>query len=458
METTYSLNNPLETEPIGRLLRKYSIPTAMTLMVNYLYNIVDQIFIGQGVGVAGMAATNVAFPLTTVGMALALLLGDGCAANMSLMLGHGEQAEADKTVSQGISLLCLSGFVFSALILLFSPFLVIFLGATDITYSTSLAYMRITALGLPFLMASAALAAIIRADGNPKYTMRCMITGAVINTVLDPLFIFVFKMGVEGAAIATIIGQIVSGLLCFKYMLSLKTVKIIRSFLFPKLLYTLKIIRLGAPSFITQLMNAAVQICMNKHMAFYGSLTAYGSEITLSVYGMIMKVYQIAHSMFVGLSSATQPINGFNFGSGNYKRVYETYKKAAGIGLIVSFSWFAVYQLIPGTIGMVFVADDPLFIEACRKMFRLYMLAFMIYGLHMPTASFFQSIGSPTKSLLIPIVRQGMVLIPFSVLFGKLYGLWGVLASAPLADICSFLLSLILVFSEFRDWKSKKWI
>lgn len=458
MDTAYRNDNPLAAEPIGKLIKKYSIPTALTLMVNYLYNIVDQIFIGRGVGVIGMAATNVAFPLTTVGMSLALLLGDGCAANMSLMLGRGKQDEADETASQGLGLICLSGLIFAALIYLFAPFLTTFLGASEVTYKASLTYMRITALGLPFLMASAALAAVIRADGSPEYTMRCMITGAVINTVLDPIFIFVLKAGVQGAAIATIIGQTVSGLLCYKYMLRPKTVKIIKSSLIPRISYSLQITKLGVPSFITQIMNAAVQICMNKHMAFYGALTVHGSEMALSVYGMIMKVYQIAHSMFVGVSSATQPINGFNFGAKNYRRVYSTYRMAAGIGLIISACWFAVYQLFPASIAGLFVSDEPVFLEASRKMFRLYMLAFIVYGLHMPTASFFQGIGRPVKALLIPAVRQGLILIPFSIILGSVRGLWGVLLAVPLADIVSFVFSLILVYAEFGKWKENNWI
>lgn len=458
MEQEIRKQNPLETEPVGKLLRRYSVPTAMTLMVNYLYNIVDQIFVGQGVGISGMAATNVAFPLTIVVGAIALMLGDGCAANMSLCLGRKEQGEADRTVSHAVTLLVSAGILAAVVCCVFAPWIVTLFGATESAYQDSLAYTRIIAWGLPFLMFSIALAAIIRADGNPQYTMRCMIVGSAINLVLDPIFIFPLGMGVVGAAIATVIGQAVSGLLCLKYLWHLKTVTIRRTDFRPTWALSRHIMKLGTPSFITQIMTAAVQITMNNLMTRYGAYTAYGSDVALSVYGMIMKVYQIAHSMFVGVSSATQPINGYNFGAKNYPRVRQTYRTAAGIALLISLGWFLAYQLFPRFIGMLFVADDPVYLDACQHIFRLYMLGFFVYGLHMTTASFFQGIGRPGKSLAIPVVRQGLVLIPLAVFFGTQFGLNGALLAAPVADMVSFFLSLVLVKGEFRQWQAKGWL
>jgi len=321
MESVILENNPLETEAVGKLIKKYSIPTAMTLMVNYLYNIVDQIFVGRGVGVTGMAAVNVSAPLTIVAMSIAMLIGDGCAANISLCLGRKHQKEADKTISQSLTMLCSFGILIALTGFVFAPYLIKFLGATKTSYRSALVYLRISIWGLPFLLSSACLSAIIRADGSPKYTMKCMIVGAVINTILDPVFIFAFDMGVAGAAIATVIGEVTSGLLCYRYMLYLKTVRIHKEYLFPLSNTALKVIKLGTPSFINQIMTAAVQISFNNQMTRYGAFTPYGSDVALSVYGMMMKVYQIAHSMFVGVSGATQPINGFNFGAGHYNRV-----------------------------------------------------------------------------------------------------------------------------------------
>lgn len=458
MEENLKQKSPLETEPIGKLLRGYSIPTALTLMVNYLYNIVDQIFVGQGVGISGMAATNVAFPLTIVAIAIALMIGDGCAANMSLCLGRKEQDEADRTVSHAAALLVSAGILVAVVCFAFAPWIVTLFGATETAYQDSLAYTRIIAWGLPFLMFSSALAAIIRADGNPQFTMKCMMIGAAINLVLDPIFIFPLHMGVVGAGIATVIGQAVSGLLCLQHLRKLQTVQVRRKHLRPTAALSGRILKLGIPSFITQIMTAAVQVTMNNLMTIYGAATIYGSDVALSVYGMLMKVYQIAHSMFVGVSSATQPINGYNFGAKNYPRVRQTYRTAAGIALLISVGWFLVYQLCARFIGMLFVAGDPLYLDACQHIFRFYMLAFFIYGLHMTTTSFFQSIGQPSKALAIPVIRQAVVLIPLAIALGAKFGLDGALLAVPVADLVSFFLSLGLVTTEFRRWRKKGWL
>ena len=193
-------------------------------------------------------------------------------------------------------------------------------------------------------------------------------------------------------------------------------------------------------------------------MTRYGAQTVYGSDMALSVYGMVMKVYQIAHAMFVGVSSATQPINGYNFGAKIYPRVKATYKMAGGIALLVSVGWFAVYQLFPRAIGSLFVAGNPLYLDACQHIFRLYMLAFFLYGLHMATSSFFQGIGKPIQALAIPLVRQGVVLIPLALLLSRSIGFDGALLAAPIADVASFVLSLVLVIREFRGWRKKGWL
>lgn len=447
--------NPLETEPITKLITKYSIPTALTLMVNYLYNIVDQIFVGQGVGVTGMAATNVAFPLTIIAIAIALLIGDGCAANMSLCLGRKEQETADRTVSHAATLLIASGLSILLLCIILAPQIVRLFGSTETAFQSSLIYTRTIAWGLPFLMFSSALTAIIRADGNPKYTMKCMMIGAGINIILDPVFIFGLKMGVFGAGIATVIGQAAAGLLCLSYLRKLKTVHIRKDALRPTWQLSRQILALGFPSLLTQIMTAVVQITMNNLMTIYGAQTIYGSDIALSVYGMMMKVYQIAHSMFVGVSSATQPINGYNFGAKHYDRVRDTYKLAAAIAIVISVVWFAIYQLFGRQIGMLFVSDDALYADCAQHIFRLYMMAFFLYGLHMVTASFLQGIGKPAKALLIPLSRQGIFLIPLAIILSGKLGLDGALMAAPIADALVFVLALTLALHEFHSWKKQ---
>lgn len=456
MNKASEYQNPLATAPVGELIVKYAIPTSLTLMVNYLYNIVDQIFVGQGVGITGLAATNVAFPLTIVAIALALLIGDGCAANVSLCLGRKEQEMANKTVSHGVTLLIGFAVALVGLCLAFAPGLVRLLGSTDTACASSLTYTRTIIWGLPFLMFSSALTAIIRADGNPKYTMKCMMLGAAINLVLDPIFIFGFNMGVFGAGIATVIGQVAAGLLCLAYLRKLKTIHIVKNALRPTWELTGQILVLGFPSLVTQIMSAVVQITMNNLMTIYGAKTIYGSDTALSAYGMMMKVYQIAHSMFVGVSSATQPIIGFNYGAKQYDRVKQTYKLAVTISIVISILWFAVYQLFSRQIGMMFVSGDALYAYCAAYIFRIYMMAFFLYGLHMVTTSFFQGIGKPMKALLIPVTRQGIFLIPLSLLLSKKYGLDGALMAAPIADVLVFILALALIIAELRGWKRKE--
>lgn len=450
--------NPLGTAPIPRLIVKYSIPTTLTLMVNYLYNIVDQIFIGQGVGITGMAATNVAFPLTIFVNAVALLLGDGCAANISLCLGRREREEADRTVSQAAALILAGGFGAALLCGVFAPQIALLFGSTETAYQESLAYMRTIAWGIPFQMLCPAFTAIIRADGAPQYTMKCMMTGAVINLILDPLFIFPLGMGVVGAGIATVIGQIAAGCLCLLYLRRFKTVRPQRAFLRPTWALTGRILALGFPSFLTQILSALVQVTLNNLMRLHGAASVYGSDIALSVYGMMMKVYQISHSMFVGVSSAIQPINGYNFGAGQYGRVQKTYRLAAGIALGVSAAWYIVFMAFPRQVATLFVSGNGLYLDCAQHSFRLYMAAFFLYGLHMTTASFFQGIGKPVKSLLFPLARQGVLLIPLALLLSKQMGLDGALIAAPIADVGVSLLCVVLAHLEFRAWRKRGWL
>ena len=332
-----SKTNILATESIPKLLLKFSVPTMLTLMVNYLYNIVDQIFVGQGVGIMGIAATNVSFPFSIICTALALLIGDGCAARISLCLGRKEQQQANKCFGNAFFILILCGVFIVLFGNLFLKTLLLLFGATETILPSAIQYARIILFGLPFMIFNVAFTAIIRSDGNPQYTMKAMMIGAVINIILDPIFIFYFDMGVQGAAIATILGQIVSGIICICYITRFQNITFQKNNMILDFHTTTSILSLGIPSFITQIATACTQIVMNNMMRYYGANTIYGSDIALSCYGTMMKVYQIAHAMFVGVSSGTQPINGFNYGAKQYKRVKQTYYTAITIALIISF-------------------------------------------------------------------------------------------------------------------------
>ena len=458
METLSEKTNPLETEPIRRLIPRYAIPTAMTLMVNCLYNLVDQIFVGQGVGITATAAVNVAFPTVILVNAVSLMLGDGCAANISLCLGRRQQRQADDTVSHTLTLLIVSGVLLGLLCGLCAPQIALLFGATDTARGDAAAYLRTIAWGLPFQLLCPAFTAIIRADGRPKYAMGCMILGTVVNLVLDPILIFPLNMGVVGAGIATVIGQMAAGCLFLADLRRLRTVRIRKESLRPTAALTGRILALGLPSFLTQILTALVQIVLNNLMRTYGAASAYGSDIALSVYGMMMKVYQISHSMFVGVSSAVQPINGFNFGARHYERVRQTYRLAAAIALTISVSWFLIFQLFSRPIAGLFISGNLLYLDCAQHCFRLYMAAFFLYGLHLATASFFQGIGKPGPSLAIPLVRQGVFLIPLALALSSRFGLDGALLAAPIADTLTFLLSVLLALREFRRWRAQGWL
>ena len=282
-----------------------------------------------------------------------------------------------------------------------------------------------------------------------------MLAGALLNVALDALFIFPLAMGVVGAGIATVIGEAVSAFLFLRYLPHMKTVQVRRENLRPAAARTGRILALGLPSLLTQMMTAAVQIIMNNLMRKYGAATIYGSDIALSVYGMMLKIYQIAHAMFVGVSSATQPINGFNFGAQHYDRVYRTYRLATRAALVISVGWFAVFMLLPRQIGMLFAPDNPLYLDCTAHCFRRYMLTFFLYGAHMTTASFLQGIGKPSRSVLIPLARQGLFLIPLAFVLSARFGLDGALFAVPIADTMAFLLSMALAAAEFRAWRGK---
>ena len=447
--------NILGTDPIGRLLLKFSVPTALTLMVNTMYNIVDQIFIGHASGINGVAATNVTFPIGIIAAALALMIGDGCAANVSLALGRKEQDRADKIFANAVVLLFLAGFLLAGIGLLFTEELVVFFGASPSVVADSVKYMTITLLGQPFGMCNMAFTAIIRADGNPKYMMRSMMIGAALNVILDPVFIFVFDWGIQGAALATIIGQMVSGTIALAYLPRYQHFCLKKENLLLQGKVVGDIFRLGFPSLCTQTASAATQIIMNNLMRKYGAATIYGSEIAISCYGLMMKLYQISHAMFVGLASGASPIHGFNFGAKQYERVRQTIKTAASASIVISVVWFFIFQLGGGFLASLFVENEPLYQEFAIHCFRLYMAGFFVFGLPNVTSSFFQAIGNPKKALVVSLSRQVFFLMPLAVLLSSCFGLDGALGAAPVADVLTFALALTLLVKELKGWKKQ---
>ncbi len=450
------IKNPLGYEKISKLLKKYAVPSIIAMLVSALYNIVDQIFIGQGVGVLGNAATNIAFPLSTICIALGLLFGIGGSTRFSLELGAAKEDHAAKAVGNAISLLALSGVILCVVVVIFLKPLLIFFGATSDILDYAMTYTRITAFGMPLLIFSNGLGSIIRADGSPKYSMFSMLAGAIINTILDPLFIFGFHMGIAGAAWATIIGQFISCLFSLYYIKNFQHIRLTKSDMRLDLSYVKSIAALGAANCFNQLAMTIVQIVMNNTLKYYGGLSIYGAEIPLACAGIIAKVNMIFMSFIIGISQGTQPIIGFNYGAKNYRRVQDTYKLAVMIATVISIISFAVFQLFPRQIISVFGEGSEEYFIFSQRYFHIFLFFTFLNGIQPVTSNFFTSIGKSIKGVFLSLTRQIIFLLPLLVALPMIMGIDGVMYAGPVADGAAFLLAVIFIVKEMRLLHAKQ--
>lgn len=450
MNQTTTAQSPFATEPIGKLITKFAVPCVISLLVNALYNIVDQIFIGRGVGYLGNGATNVVFPVTVIALAFALLIGDGGAAFLSLKLGEGETKTAQKGVGNAITMVTIAGIIMLVVGLLFLNPIVHIFGVTDKLLPYALDYGYIIVIGLPFVMISSALNSVIRADGSPQFAMISMILGAVINTILDPVFIFVFHMGVKGAAIATILGQIISFLVCACYIRKFKSFSITADSLKLKFSVCKMVLGFGISSFITQVSITIVMGVTNNMLAIYGAQSIYGAEIPLTAMGIVMKVNQILISILVGIAAGSQPIIGYNYGAQNYERVKKTLGIAVMAAEIVTILACIVFQLFPMSIVSLFGAEDGLYNEFAVKCFRIFLMFCILNGFQTVAGIYLQAVGKPIKSAIVSLSRQIVFLVPASIIIPSVLGVEGVLWAGPVADGLAFVLALTLILFEVK--------
>lgn len=442
--------NPLATEKISRLIPKFAIPAIISFLVNSLYNIVDQIFIGQGVGMYGNEATNVAFPLTTISTAIALLLGIGSASNFNLCMGEGRREKAGHIAGNGIALLAVCGIALAAVMLIFLKPLLYAFGSTESVLPYASAYTGIIALGIPMITFSTGASQFVRADGSPAYSMICVLSGVIVNTILAPLFIFAFNMGMAGAAWATVTGQAVSAALVISYLFRFKSVKLKKTCLKPTFSNFKAIVSLGCASFFNQLAMAAVQITMNNTLTYYGAASQYGSDIPLACVGVISKVNILFIGFTIGIAQGCQPIIGFNYGAKNYGRVKETYTKALILATAVSIIAFAAFQIFPRDIVSIFGQGSETYYQFAERYFRIFMLLTFVNGIQPVTANFFTSIGKAKVGLLISLTRQILFLLPLILIFPAFFGIDGVMYSGPVADAAAVVLAVIFVVKEMR--------
>lgn len=448
--------NILGKEKIGKLIRKFSIPCIISMLVNSLYNIVDQIFIGQGVGYLGNGATNVVFPLVMIGLAFSLMIGDGLSAYLSLKLGENKKEEAEKGVGNGFVLSVILSILFCAITLIFLPQLLNMFGCTDNLRDYAIAYGRIIAIGFPFSMIGTALNSIIRADGSPKYSMFSMVAGAILNTILDPIFIFVLHKGVEGAAIATVISQILTFILNAMYLRKLKTIKITFASMKLKFNVCKKVLALGVSSFITQMSTVCVMAAENNLLAKYGMQSKFGAEIPITVLGIVMKINQILNSIIIGIAVGSQPIIGYNYGAQKYDRVKQTLKIVLGSSLVISTIAFILFQTIPDRLISIFGQGDSNYMEFACLAFRTYLLLCIANGVQIPSGIFFQAIGKSTKSAILSLSRQIVILIPAMLILSSIFGVNGVLYAGPVADGLAFILAVTLLIIEMKHLSAGK--
>lgn len=443
--------NPLGVAPVLGLIRKFAIPSIISMLVMAAYNITDQIFIGHVEGMLGNAATNVAFPTVTLTTAFAQMVGIGTAANFNIHMGAKEEEEAKKFIGTGVTMMAVFGIFIMSLVLLLKRPVLLLCGATQTVLPLALSYLSITAIGLPFQLCSNAGSHLIRADGSPSYSMFCTVSGAILNVFLDALFMFGFQWGIRGAALATITGQFVSFLLCIIYLPRMKSFRFSVKMLGIKAAYLIRIVKLGTSNFINQIIMMIVNITLNNMLARYGAQSVYGSDIPLAVSGVVAKLNSIMSAFSVGLAQGCQPIWGFNLGAKNYGRVKETYIEALTVAVSIGLAALFAFQVFPRQIVSVFGSGDALYYEFAVKYMRIYLMLVFAQTVQPLSVNYFTGIGNVKQGILISLSRQGFLLLPMLVVFPMFLGINGVLYAGPVSDFLACILSLSLVAYNFKQ-------
>ena len=451
-----TIENPMGTQPIKKLLMQLAIPAMIANVVNALYNIVDQIFIGQGVGYLGNAATNIAFPITTICLALGLMTGVGAASNFNLELGRKEVEKARKIAGTAVIQLIVMGIAVCLLVQIFLAPLMQLFGATDQIFDYAMEYSRITAYGIPFFLFSTGFNPLVRSDGRATFSMMAIIAGAVLNTVLDPIFIFVFQMGIAGAAWATVISQMVSALLLFAYIPKFRSVKFQWEDFIPHMKQVEAIAALGLTSFIFQISALIVQIVSNNLLKTYGAMSIYGSEIPIAVGGIVSKVFVIFIALIIGMTQGVQPIVGYNYGAKYYERVRQTIFLALKIGFGLSFVTWAVFEIFPLQIIQLFGNGNDLYFEFGIRYMRFFMLFILINGITILITTFFPAIGKAKTGAFLSLARQLLILLPVMLLMTYIFGVEGMMFATPVSDVISLVLCLFFFKRELHDIHMKE--
>ena len=448
----------LGTERISRLLLKFSIPCVMGLLISAFYNIVDQIFIGNSeLGYFGNAATGVSFPVICIANAFAWCIGDGAASFLSICAGRGDGERAHKCVGTGITVTTIISILLGSICLIWARPLMSLFGASDQTLRMAVTYFQIVVAFFPVYLLMNVMNSMIRADGSPAYAMIAMLVGAVINIALDPLFIFVLKWGIAGAAWATAIGQCMSFLVCVAYFFRPRTFRLsLRSFL-PDRQVLGQVVALGGSTFVTQISVVVLSLVSNIVLYKYGTLSVYGPDIPISVFSIQNKVYTVVCNIVVGIVLGGQPIFGYNYGAGKMDRVRQAYKTVLWATLTVGTVAVLIFELFPRAVTGIFGTGDALYQAFAVKTFRIYLSLTVVTGLIKMTTVFFQAIGKPVNAVILALVRDIGCFTPLAVLLPAILerhtpgqGIYGILYAAPISDLVALVVILSLTIPFFR--------
>lgn len=444
--------NPLGTKPLGGLLLSLAFPAIIANVVNALYNIVDQIFIGQGVGKLGNAATSVSFPLTTICLAIGLMIGLGASSGFNLELGRKNKEKAKKIAGSAVGTLVICGIVICILVRLFLKPMLIAFGATDNILPFAIEYAGITSFGIPFLLFSTGTNPLVRADQSPRYSMTAVITGAILNTILDPIFIFVFDWGITGAAWATVISQMISALMLVAYFFRFKSVQFVLKDFIPRIRVVLKTCKLGLNSLIYQSSTLLVQVTMNNMLRLYGEQSIYSADTTIAVAGIVIKINVIFTSIIIGLINGAQPICSYNYGAQKYNRVRQTTRLFLKAAVTISVIMWICFEAFPGPILALFGsgAEDPLYYEYAVRFMRTFLFFVFLNGVQICSATFFPSIGKAGKGAMLSFSKQIIFMIPLLLILPRFFALDGVMYAQLVTDFLSFILAVIFLIDEFR--------
>ncbi len=444
-------NKYLGKERISKLLLKFSIPCILSLLISSLYNIVDQIFIGNSeLGFLGNAATSIVFPITIISVAFAWAIGDGTAAFLSLCQGRKDTKNVHIAVGNGILINFIISILFVLLGFLFMDKLLFLFGASEVTLPIAQDYFRIILIFIPVYMIANGMNATIRADGSPGFSMASTLIGAIANIILDPIFIFVFKWGIVGAAWATVIGQCLSLIVSIIYFTRTKTFKISWSSFKINLGIFSNVIKLGISTFITQMSIVVTSLVCNIMLAKYGAMSKYGIDIPIAVIGICMKVFTIVINIVVGIVLGSQPILGYNYGAKQYDRVRKTFKLVMFSTVIVGLISMIIFELNPSVIIKMFGTESDLYMEFAIKTFKIFLFFIVFTCIIKVSSIFFQAVGNPIKASIVSLTRDIVCFVPLVIILPIYFQVEGALYAAPIADVIGIIVTIILLFLFFK--------